>query len=313
MVMEKETAGTLQKGWGPELRPLGVWCHAGHTAASHRERQLYQAVGRAGAGRNTPPAEASMGAPSPWGPPSDQGQLELPGRGKGPAKGSWSYLARVRGRPGETRIRRVCPRHPSLRMSALFLFLSHILTGTVASGCSPHLFGGGAGPVRPLWPHGEGSAQALPPPAPSLPYPWAQPDHLLTTPTPSPPKVTRSVNARSLVPSALGGLARLSPSWALGKRKQAKPQGRVRCDPRDCSPPGSSIHVKNIGVGCHSLLQGIFLTQGSNLDLRIRGRYFTIGDVPGHPDAVSKVLKPHPIPRNASFLWVPGHATRRCR
>ena len=36
----------------------------------------------------------------------------------------------------------------------------------------------------------------------------------------------------------------------------------------DCSPPGSSIHedspVKNIGAGCHALLQGIFPTQGSN-------------------------------------------------
>ena len=39
------------------------------------------------------------------------------------------------------------------------------------------------------------------------------------------------------------------------------------CDPRDCSPPGSSVHGdsagKNTEVGCHPL-QGIFLTQGSN-------------------------------------------------
>ena len=43
------------------------------------------------------------------------------------------------------------------------------------------------------------------------------------------------------------------------------------CDPMDCSPPGSSVHGdspgKNTGVGCHALLQGIFPTQGSNLDL----------------------------------------------
>ena len=42
------------------------------------------------------------------------------------------------------------------------------------------------------------------------------------------------------------------------------------CDPMDCSPPGSSVHRlsgKNTGVGSHSLLQGIFLTQGSNLGL----------------------------------------------
>ena len=35
----------------------------------------------------------------------------------------------------------------------------------------------------------------------------------------------------------------------------------------DCSPPGSSVHgilQASTGVGCHFLLQGIFLTQGSN-------------------------------------------------
>ena len=40
------------------------------------------------------------------------------------------------------------------------------------------------------------------------------------------------------------------------------------CDPRDCSPPGSSVNGdspgKNTGVGCHALLQGVFLTQGLN-------------------------------------------------
>ena len=43
------------------------------------------------------------------------------------------------------------------------------------------------------------------------------------------------------------------------------------CDPIDCSLPGSSVHEdspgKNISVGCHALLQGIFLTQGSNWGL----------------------------------------------
>ena len=42
----------------------------------------------------------------------------------------------------------------------------------------------------------------------------------------------------------------------------------ILSDPMDCSPPGSSVHGdspgKNTGVGCHALLQGIFLTQGSN-------------------------------------------------
>ena len=40
------------------------------------------------------------------------------------------------------------------------------------------------------------------------------------------------------------------------------------CDPMYCSPPGSSVHGdspgKNIGVDCHTLLQRIFPTQGSN-------------------------------------------------
>ena len=38
------------------------------------------------------------------------------------------------------------------------------------------------------------------------------------------------------------------------------------CDPMDCSLPGSCVHGdspgKNTGVGSHSLLQGIFPTQG---------------------------------------------------
>ena len=44
------------------------------------------------------------------------------------------------------------------------------------------------------------------------------------------------------------------------------------CSPMDYSLPSSSVHRdspgKNTGVGCHALLQGIFPTQGSNLDLR---------------------------------------------
>ena len=40
------------------------------------------------------------------------------------------------------------------------------------------------------------------------------------------------------------------------------------CNPVDCSLPGSSVRGmfpgKSTGVGCHFLLQGIFLTQGLN-------------------------------------------------
>ena len=41
------------------------------------------------------------------------------------------------------------------------------------------------------------------------------------------------------------------------------------CHPMDCSPQSTSVHgiPQNTGVGCHLLLQGIFLTQGLTLCL----------------------------------------------
>ena len=52
------------------------------------------------------------------------------------------------------------------------------------------------------------------------------------------------------------------------------------CDPMDCSPPGSSIHVDspgiNTGVGCHALFQGIFPTRDRTQVFRIAGGFFTI-------------------------------------
>ena len=54
-------------------------------------------------------------------------------------------------------------------------------------------------------------------------------------------------------------------SCVCAKSPQSSP---ILCDPMDCSPPGSSVcgilQAKNTAVGCHALLQGIFLTQGSN-------------------------------------------------
>ena len=47
-------------------------------------------------------------------------------------------------------------------------------------------------------------------------------------------------------------------------------------DPMDCSPPGSSVPGKNTGVGCHTLLQGIFLTQGQTWVSCIAGRFLTV-------------------------------------
>ena len=65
------------------------------------------------------------------------------------------------------------------------------------------------------------------------------------------------------------------------------------CDPMDCCPPGSSVHGdspgKNTGVGCHALLQGIFLNQGSNRCLLCpctAGTFFTT-EPPGKPAAAA--------------------------
>ena len=46
-------------------------------------------------------------------------------------------------------------------------------------------------------------------------------------------------------------------------------------DPMDCSPPGSSVYgisQQYCGVGCHFLLQRIFLTQELNLYLLLDRR-----------------------------------------
>ena len=54
-------------------------------------------------------------------------------------------------------------------------------------------------------------------------------------------------------------------------------------NPVDCNPQGSSVHEifpgKDTGVGCHALLQGIFLTQELNPHLfmssALADRFFT--------------------------------------
>ena len=67
------------------------------------------------------------------------------------------------------------------------------------------------------------------------------------------------------------------------------------CNPMDCSLPGSSIHedspVKNTGVGCHALLQGIFRTQGSNLHF-LGHLHWWAGSLPlAPPGKPSMILK----------------------
>ena len=54
-----------------------------------------------------------------------------------------------------------------------------------------------------------------------------------------------------------------------GSQRHVQTQScQTLCDPMGCSPPGSSVHGisqgRNTGVGCHFILQGMFLTQGLN-------------------------------------------------
>ena len=57
------------------------------------------------------------------------------------------------------------------------------------------------------------------------------------------------------------------------------------CSPMDCSSLSSSVHGnspgKKTGVGCHSLLQGIFPTQGSN-------PHWQAGSLPAEPPGKPK-------------------------
>ena len=82
----------------------------------------------------------------------------------------------------------------------------------------------------------------------------------------------------------------------------ASPEAR---DPLDCSPPGSSVH--GTVQGCHSLLQGIFLTQGLNLHflclLHCKRILYTLGLQMG-----LKSFSTNLVARKQSpwIIWPPG-------
>ena len=65
------------------------------------------------------------------------------------------------------------------------------------------------------------------------------------------------------------------------------------CGPMNCSPPGSSVHGdsqgKNTGVDFHALLQGIFLTQRSNLCL-LHLLHWQAGSLPLAPPGLPVIL-----------------------
>ena len=76
--------------------------------------------------------------------------------------------------------------------------------------------------------------------------------------------------------------------------EQSLPSCSTLCDPMDCSLPGFSVHRdswrKNTWVGCHALLQGISLTQGSNSSLSCL-LHWQVGSSPPVPPG-----KPHYSP-----------------
>ena len=65
------------------------------------------------------------------------------------------------------------------------------------------------------------------------------------------------------------------------------------CDPMQCSPPGPSVPGdspgKNIGMGCHALLQGVFPTEGLNLHLLCL-LHWQVGSLPLAPPGKTLVF-----------------------
>ena len=67
------------------------------------------------------------------------------------------------------------------------------------------------------------------------------------------------------------------------------------CDPMDCSPSGSFVHGdspgKNTGVGCHTLLQGIFPTQETESRSPALQADSLSFEPPGKPKDLIKLIK----------------------
>ena len=70
----------------------------------------------------------------------------------------------------------------------------------------------------------------------------------------------------------------------------------ILCNPMDCHPPGPSVHEifpsKNIGLGCHFLLQGIFPTQRLNPHLmHWQLDFFFTTVLPGKPPLLNRAFQ----------------------
>ena len=117
-------------------------------------------------------------------------------------------------------------------------------------------------------------------------------------------------NFRYLVTCLPQGVVRAPPPllWALLSCSELS----YSLHPMDCHPPGSSVHEifpsKNIRLGCHFLLQGIFLTQRLNPHLMHWWLDFLTTVLPGKPPLLSEV-KVKSLSRVWLFvtLWTVGH------
>ena len=82
------------------------------------------------------------------------------------------------------------------------------------------------------------------------------------------------------------------------------------CDPMDCSLPGSSVHGdspgRNTEVSFHSLLQGIFPTQGLNQSLLclLHGQVASLSLAP--PGKYLVVLSTHGVNYSHDFIIIPN-------
>ena len=115
---------------------------------------------------------------------------------------------------------------------------------------------------------------------------------------------SQRIKESSLVGSSSSKHIHLDPrqtSCHTDRKVSASQSCRTLCNPRyyiarqaplAWDPPG-----KNTGVGCHSLLQGIFPTQASNLDLLHHRQIL-------YHRATKEALLPHCMPINKSELKV---------
>ena len=103
---------------------------------------------------------------------------------------------------------------------------------------------------------------------------WLKSSNAVTAPHNTNPmkmlwKSESSINSATNIPWAQKGRSISYSEYGGLKVKVSVTQScPILCNPIDCSPPGScpwGFPGKNTGMGSHSLLQGIFPTQGSDL------------------------------------------------